>query len=837
MGDIGELSSSGERLSFFKLFSEKMFKVEIPIIQRDYAQGRPSQREVRESFIDALYGYLEQGKPHRDLDFIYGSLLDDGDSYRFVPLDGQQRLTTLFLLHWYLAQISGQAEVLRSVLCKNNKSQFSYETRTSSSEFCDALMACDLDMTNLLEADLDENNRLSKTIQDKGWFYLSWTHDPTIQSMLTMLDSIHAKFSENYEFFQKLIDEERPVITFLFLNLHAFNLTDDLYIKMNARGKPLTAFENFKAKFEQRIKSFRTELPDYKLHFSDNSVDGYEYFIQKIDTDWADIFWAYRNASTKDDTFDDELMCFISLVIANYYLLEKSTKSGNQSSKIDKFFWMGGRVRRLSFQEYSDLGCLSLDMVEYLITMMDLLQNKGLVGGRLKPYLGGNYYYSEDNVFKKVITNNTSYQEKLRFYAFYTYLASGKDKAEMMEWMRVIYNLTENTIINTSEDYRRALISIDELINKNESILDALMNGYDIAVFSGVQVLEEKIKAHLIKKSKEWEGLIINAEQHPFFRGQIGFMLNFSGILDFYRTNDSCEWDKSQNKAYLDAFRRYANFGSELFTLIGSSSVVIDYLWERAVLSKGVYFTKATADRWNMLSTRLSKNNIERDHSWRRLLRILPSPDTQWESRQAYVKAVFDDSNFDVNNIKDSLKLICDKAIEDTAIDEWRKAFIKHSALFRECHQGFIVKNADEIILLHESQRNHYHSELRSKVLDLELEHKSEKLLPFKRLPYEPVKGRDYSPYVSLGEWIYKDKEYNIEIGFDSDVYELLYYGNKPQDYAKELIRILEKRDFVITEDHDADYGIAYQYICKTQEEVFDILNDLCSDLRELIDE
>lgn len=32
-----------------------------------------------------------------NLDFIYGNL--DGDT--FLPLDGQQRLTTLFLLHWY----------------------------------------------------------------------------------------------------------------------------------------------------------------------------------------------------------------------------------------------------------------------------------------------------------------------------------------------------------------------------------------------------------------------------------------------------------------------------------------------------------------------------------------------------------------------------------------------------------------------------------------------------------------------------------------------------------------------------------------------------------------
>lgn len=829
MNNVRTLSGSGERLSFFKLFSEKKFKVEIPIIQRDYAQGRPSEHEVRESFLDALYAYLEQGKPHRDLDFVYGGLLDDEGSYRFVPLDGQQRLTTLFLLHWYLAQISGQMEVLRSVLCKNDKSQFSYETRTSSSEFCNALMACDMDMSSLLEANLDKNNCLSKTIQDKGWFYLSWTHDPTIQSMLTMLDSIHAKFSENPEFFHKLIDDERPVITFLFLNLHAFNLTDDLYIKMNARGKPLTAFENFKAKFEQRVKSFRTELPRYELDFSDKPVDCYEYFIHKIDTDWADIFWAYRNT-----LIDDELMNFISLEIANYYLLEEGKKSGTQPTNIDKFFGVGGKVKRLSFQEYCDLGCFSQGFVELLIQMLDLLHNKGLKDYKLKPYLGSNYYYSEDEVFKKVIANNTSYQEKLRFYAFYNYMANGRPEAGLVEWLRVVYNLTENTIINTAEDYRRVLISLGELINKNESILDVLMNGSDVAAFSGAQVLEEKVKAHLIKKSKEWKEFVINAEQHPFFRGQIGFALSFSGILDFYRNKDCCEWDMSQDTAYFDAFKRYANSGSELFTLIISSSAVIDYLWERAVLSKGQYFTKTSADRWNMLSTRLAKNNIERDHSWRRLLRLSVSRENEWEKRQGYVKSVFDDVHFEINDVEGSLRCICDEALADPAIEDWRKAFIKHSALFKECNQGFIAKNDSEIILLHESQRNHYHSELYTRVLDLELKQKSEQLLPFKQLQYQPVRSREESPYVALGQWVYKDKEYNIKIWFCSDVYKLLFYTSESHECAGELIGILEKHEFKFTDD---DQDSSYLNSCKTQEETFDILRGLCLDLSGLVDE
>ena len=114
-------TNSGERLSFFKLFSEKKYRVEIPLIQRDYAQGRSSEKEVRATFLDALQQYLKEGEPNRDLDFVYGTLLGEGDKSCFVPLDGQQRLTTLFLLHWYLAHISDQMGVLKKELYKNNK--------------------------------------------------------------------------------------------------------------------------------------------------------------------------------------------------------------------------------------------------------------------------------------------------------------------------------------------------------------------------------------------------------------------------------------------------------------------------------------------------------------------------------------------------------------------------------------------------------------------------------------------------------------------------------------------------------------------------------------------
>lgn len=91
-------------ISLFKTSKDKnlpLEKIEIPIIQRDYAQGRktPEVTRIRKRFLDSLYDALTQGKPLK-LDFIYGDIKDNV----LTPLDGQQRLTTLFLLHWYIAR-------------------------------------------------------------------------------------------------------------------------------------------------------------------------------------------------------------------------------------------------------------------------------------------------------------------------------------------------------------------------------------------------------------------------------------------------------------------------------------------------------------------------------------------------------------------------------------------------------------------------------------------------------------------------------------------------------------------------------------------------------------
>ena len=123
--------------SYISLFDKnlqathRIQRIEIPLIQRDYAQGRhgASVERIRKDFVDALHDAVMHDDRPISLDFIYGDVVD-GTLY---PLDGQQRLTTLFLLHWYLSWQAG--EPIEGQAWRN----FTYATRASARQFCEAL--------------------------------------------------------------------------------------------------------------------------------------------------------------------------------------------------------------------------------------------------------------------------------------------------------------------------------------------------------------------------------------------------------------------------------------------------------------------------------------------------------------------------------------------------------------------------------------------------------------------------------------------------------------------------------------------------------------------------
>ena len=136
--------------------------IEIPIIQRDYAQGRQdgATTVIRRDFLDVLVHALTTSEPV-SLDFIYGEVSDGV----LKPLDGQQRLTTLFLLHWYIASRAGTLDA------QAPWSQFRYATRLSAEYFCRELTT---------HTWRPEEGEPVAWITDQPWYLFPWRTDSTI---------------------------------------------------------------------------------------------------------------------------------------------------------------------------------------------------------------------------------------------------------------------------------------------------------------------------------------------------------------------------------------------------------------------------------------------------------------------------------------------------------------------------------------------------------------------------------------------------------------------------------------------------------------------------------
>ena len=732
----------GDKISFIKLFSQSELNVRIPIIQRDYAQGRPSAHEVRKAFLTALLSYLQAEGTH-DLDFVYGAVSESQD---FLPLDGQQRLTTLFLLHWYLAQISDSSEArvayYNCMFTSEGQVRFSYETRPSAKDFCQALLS----ETRERGLDLKGEDTLSALIKEQPWYFLSWDRDPSITAMLTMLDDIHKVFYLERDGLAKLLDQDNPCLSFQFLDLKGFGLTDDLYIKMNARGKSLTPIETFKANLEQYLR--------HELHDEQRAKT----FADKMDGQWADLMWCYRDKEHPEHASDRQWERVFQNLLSYSYALSEGVGPNRELSRLHRDF--------LSFNAYKELGCINEMSLDFIASVLDVLYNGE---DKIHEWLGEEFraYFSAEDYWDSLIeykdkqeTDNVckpdwSYNARLIFYAYVAYLIKFQpqrdnpaDMQALGEWMRVVHNLYrgENLQIDKDQDYVRALRGLRGMIEQGQPIYQLLSSGYSPDGVAGWQIAEEQSKAKLLlSDSATWWPLISRAELHPYFLGQIGFLLDFSD-------KNAC------------AFERYEGLSSKIFAGGYDKRPREGHLLERAVLTKGDYVGLSDAQkRANLLSSAEKRKNVYRDYSWRRMLRSENS-----EARRLF-KVLLDDDRLqpdgNVEDIKQSLRRIIEADLPHLEGENisFRQALIKHPKIIGLSEYGFVQivyegEGRDSCRIVTKQNLSSFNYELLSYALYLEMfdDNGMQAYKPFKEVGYIRCTNNEL-PRIKLVGFSYAD--------------------------------------------------------------------------------
>ena len=480
------------------------YSVVIPQLQRDYAQGRADAKELRERFLSQILRVLG-GKGRLNLDFVYGydKALSPNHHPIFYPLDGQQRLTTLWLLHWYLLPSESLAEEREWLL------RFSYHTRSSSTRFCQLLVEY---------AEVDSSRRDVAAIKDQPWYRQSYNADATIAAMLGTLRTIEELVApeERVALWERLCHQRALTFDVIDIKGEEFRLTDELYIKMNARGKQLTSFECYKADLTRALRKIGEQ--DVPCSYKGKPLSYADYFAFKVDNEWLDLFY-----HGEIDGLDERMYGFIQNIAKLCFFLDPE----NAKKNVDAFtYWDSVNV------------FLRRDNAPRLISILDLferIQAKQPLRdffATLTPSIrfleenGEEAPASVKDLFRESCDKNASVNLVL-LLALSHYMEKYQlveATEELQDYLRVLRNLLwgerqrdkmryqSNVRINSLLTYWGWI----EPLASREQVLDAIKNSGE--VFS--KKLHQRVD--FILKYPELKPLIGELEDHPLLAGQLG---------------------------------------------------------------------------------------------------------------------------------------------------------------------------------------------------------------------------------------------------------------------------------------------------------------------------
>ena len=487
--------------SFCALASE--YHISIPLIQREYAQGRNDTQgeEVRKNFVPELIKVLTGEKNSLELDFVFGVKQDK----TFIPLDGQQRLTTLLLLHWYFGAHKGDWS-------------FTYKSRRMANSFVKGLLA---------EQEYDKNGTPSEWIKGKTWFFENWLTDPTVSGMLTMLDAIHDKVTDS------CAPAKLDNIIFYLYPIDQLD-ADNAYTKMNARGEPLTQWENIKALLDKKTQDFCFRSNPCATEHTKCTLSQW---VNNIDGEWLFKLEEYAKLKQNELQTDDKLESAIERIncaFRNIFDLAicidlarqiNKERAETKKAKDEKITILQNEISKFHSHEalLSDYQThvtrqtfeIAVDLFHALCKKKDVFEKGWSCTLCFWNSLAAeNKSFTEDFVFKE----KYNFADCIRFYAASRF--SGKNPAQ---WLRVIWNIIENSSQINNSNFFNAVELIDELAPHSENIIEFLAgnNNKVEANFASDQVKEELLKARMIWNDHNVYNIITEAECEIHFKGRI----------------------------------------------------------------------------------------------------------------------------------------------------------------------------------------------------------------------------------------------------------------------------------------------------------------------------
>lgn len=481
------------------------YSVVIPQLQRDYAQGRDEAKELRVRFLSQILHVL-RGEGRLNLDFVYGydKALSPNHHPIFYPLDGQQRLTTLWLLHWYLLPSKPAAEEREWLL------RFSYRTRSSSTRFCQLLVE---------HAAVDV-----AAIKDQPWYRQSYNADATIAAMLGTLRTIKELVApeERVALWERLCHQRALTFDVIDIKCEEFRLTDELYIKMNARGKPLTSFECYKADLTQALRKLDNLGKPWP--YKKGQLSYADYFAFKVDNEWLDLFY-----HGKIDGLDERMYGFIQNIAKLCFFLtpenaEKNVNAFTYSDSVNVFLIPDNARRLISI----------LDLFERIQAKQPLRAFFATLTPSIR-FLEEGEDPAPVDLFRESCDKKASVKNLVLLLALSHYMEKYQlveATEELQDYLRVLRNLLwgvrqldkmryeSNVRINSLLTYWSWI----ESLASRKQVLDAVKSSGEVFLKKKKEKKEGKLhqRVDFILKYPELKPLIGELEDHPLLAGQLG---------------------------------------------------------------------------------------------------------------------------------------------------------------------------------------------------------------------------------------------------------------------------------------------------------------------------
>lgn len=235
---------SGNSYKLTDLFTDNRYII-IPDLQRDYCWGDKkhgdNKIELVSGFLDSLNDVFIKNSGLK-LGMIYAYEYPE-NSNRIFLCDGQQRITTLFLL---LGMINRHIDnekikdflISKTELIDDQEPRLQYAIRESTLYFLSDLV-CNFFLTNTETKVSEIKKPLTK------WYFDEYNLDPTIQSMILAMEIIENKLSD-FGDLQKFGDFLLNKIEFFYFDMKNRETGEDMFVVINTTGEPLTATENIK---------------------------------------------------------------------------------------------------------------------------------------------------------------------------------------------------------------------------------------------------------------------------------------------------------------------------------------------------------------------------------------------------------------------------------------------------------------------------------------------------------------------------------------------------------------------------------------------------------------